>query len=642
MSINWQELAGCGFSVFPVPLREKRSRISWKQFQKRSPTAVELAVWSKSESNAAIATGRISGIVVLDTDSPEAEAEVARCGLPETPVAKTDKGHHYYFKHPGFEVRNFARKIAGCDLRGDGGYVIAPGSIHPSGTIYTWKISPTDVPFADVPAWLLELVRGSESVPSTPAQNTSTSAYAEKALDNELSILRRSQEGTRNDTLNKAAFNLGQLVGAGALDEGHVKSHLRASARAIGLEEAEARSTIRSGLENGKQTPRLIPERVNQRQTPGGLAESATITRLDEKRAETRLLSSPLVAIAPITWYQQAVPERQWRVDDWIPDHAVTGFYGDGGVGKSLCAMQLLTACATGNRWLGQETKPCKALGFFCEDSPDELHRRQAAINRLYDLDMSDLEKLQLFSRVADDNTLMTFGADGLGQPTPLFQALTAAATKFGAQLVVIDTAADVFAGNENIRNQVRRFVSCLTRLAMAIDGAVVLCAHPSVSGIASGSGFAGSTAWNASVRSRLYLTRPESKEGAVGPEERHLTRMKANYAATGDVIQLRWTDGVFVHQDEPKDEDAPASGDKAEQAFLRCLDTLTDQGRYVTDAKNSPERYAPKVMVRMRQAAGCSMSELKRAMERSFASGAIRLDPRGPKSRNSKMIVRS
>ncbi len=158
MSINWQELVGFGFSVFPVPVREKRPRISWKQFQKRSPTPAEIAAWSKSDGNAAIATGRISGIIVLDADGPEAEAEVARCGMPETPVAKTGKGRHYYFKHPGFEVRNFAGRIEGCDLRGDGGYVVAPGSVHPSGAIYAWQTSPATVPFADAPMWLLDLV----------------------------------------------------------------------------------------------------------------------------------------------------------------------------------------------------------------------------------------------------------------------------------------------------------------------------------------------------------------------------------------------------------------------------------------------------------------------------------------------------
>jgi RecA-family ATPase len=203
-------------------------------------------------------------------------------------------------------------------------------------------------------------------------------------------------------------------------------------------------------------------------------------TVLAYKRAEAPA-PSPLAPLDPIAWHGQEVPPRRWLVRNWIPDHAVTGLYGDGGVGKSLLSLQLLTACATGKRWLGRETKPCKAIGFFCEDTPDELHRRQAAVNVLHRAEMCDLEYLRLFSRVADENALMTFGADGIGHATDLFAALLRETKDFGAQVLVIDTAGDTFCGNENVRNHVRQFISCLTRLARAIDGAVVLCAHPSV-----------------------------------------------------------------------------------------------------------------------------------------------------------------
>jgi hypothetical protein len=181
MSIRWRELAGLGFSVFPVPLREKRPAMPWKAYQQRRPTEDELSRWERQESNAAIATGAISGIVVLDTDSEAGEAEVGRRGVPPTPTVRTAKGRHYYFQHPGYSVHNFARKLDGCDLRGDG-YVIGPGSLHPSGAVYVWESSPSERPFAEAPGWLLALVAKEQAAAApSPSPRSDATAYAEKA-----------------------------------------------------------------------------------------------------------------------------------------------------------------------------------------------------------------------------------------------------------------------------------------------------------------------------------------------------------------------------------------------------------------------------------------------------------------------------
>ena len=571
---DWEALALWGFSVFPLRPKDKKPLGAWERFQHERALGDLIAHWARDGRglNAAVATGAVSGVIVLDTDSEEAEAEVERRGVPPTPTVRTAKGRHRYFRHPGFPVRNFAGRLPGCDLRGDGGYVVAAGSTHPSGAVYAWEDgrTPDDVPFAPVPAWLLDLIRES-AAPSVgvhapaPPRDEARSAYAEKALDGELAALRRAQPGGRNNALNRAAFNLGQLVGADALGQGEVERHLLATALAIGLNEKEARATIASGVEDGKANPRRIPERRQDmrgaeavhRVAAGGNGGSraAPVANLTEERGRRRRLAgddAPVLApIDPITWQGRAVPERRWIVPDWIPHGAVTAIYGDGGVGKTLAAQQLLTACAVGKPWLGKAVEPCRAMGFLCEDGADELHRRQDAICRHYGVDFGDLENVRLVSRVADDNLLMTFDAEGIGRTTPLFDELVSAAKSFGAQVLVIDTAADVFGGNENVRNQVRQFVAALTRVAIEIDGAVILCAHPSIDGMNRGHGFAGSTAWNNSVRSRLYLTRPaEDDAGAVDPEERLLTRMKANYAGAGEAVRLRWTDGVLVSQE--------------------------------------------------------------------------------------------
>ena len=238
-------------------------------------------------------------------------------------------------------------------------------------------------------------------------------------------------------------------------------------------------------------------------------------------------LTPHLTTIDPLKLAEQPVPERRWLVPYWIPHRAVTMLGGDGGVGKSLLAMQLLTAVATGKPWLGQTTIACKAIGVFCEDDVDELHRRQDAINRAYDFGFDGLENVEWISRVGDDSVMMTFDRCDRGTTTEFFQQVHNTAQDFGAQLIVLDALHDFFAGNENARPQARQFVNLLQALARDCDGAVVICAHPSLAGLSSGTGLSGSTARNNAVRSRLYLTRPTDDDGAEIDEcERTLRRI--------------------------------------------------------------------------------------------------------------------
>jgi hypothetical protein len=114
--------------------------------------------------------------------------------------------------------------------------------------------------------------------------------------------------------------------------------------------------------------------------------------RLNAARANGLDPPSPLRIVDPRCWHGQAVPERRWIVPNWIPRSVVTGLYGPGGTGKSLLAMQLLTATALGKPWLGMPAEPLTSvIGVFCEDDEEELHRRQAAIKReIYDCDFAD------------------------------------------------------------------------------------------------------------------------------------------------------------------------------------------------------------------------------------------------------------
>lgn len=270
------------------------------------------------------------------------------------------------------------------------------------------------------------------------------------------------------------------------------------------------------------------------------------------KRGPWRAPPVPLDLRDPRDWRTEA-PPRRWIVKDWIPRGVVSALYGDGGVGKSLLAQQLMTSVALALPWCGMDVAPGRALGIMAEDDDDELHRRQEGINRALGVEMANLEQLRLVSRVGEDNLLMVYPQrTGAGELTDFFDQLDATCAAWKPDLLVLDTIADFFGGNEIDRSQVRQFVqNACGRLARKHDAGVVLCGHPSSSGIASGSGAGGSTAWSNTVRSRMYFARPPAKDGEEpDPDTRLLSRMKANYAPREAEIHLRFEGGVFALRD--------------------------------------------------------------------------------------------
>ena len=189
----------------------------------------------------------------------------------------------------------------------------------------------------------------------------------------------------------------------------------------------------------------------------------------------TLVATGPKIEILdPITWQDKLVPERRWLVADLLPMQNVAMLSGDGGVGKSIVALQLMVACALGRQWLGRQTRPCKAFGLYCEDDEDELHRRLAEICRHYDAELGDLENLQLCSRVGLENSFMEWRSPWeAGETTWLHATIMNHALEFGAQVVVLDSLHDVFSGEENRRVQAARLLQ-----PMVLDRAPSESAH--------------------------------------------------------------------------------------------------------------------------------------------------------------------
>lgn len=255
-------------------------------------------------------------------------------------------------------------------------------------------------------------------------------------------------------------------------------------------------------------------------------------------------------------WQGRDKPRREWVVDGLIPVGQVVMLSGDGGVGKSLLAQQLLTAAALGDKWLGFRPKRMRTLGLFCEDSKLELEIRQNEINEYYDCDMADLgEDFFLQSRVSMTSYMASFEkwTDEI-KPTALWDQLCYKVADLGIQILVLDTVRKCFGGNEISERQVSQYVTMLRKLAVQMQGAVIITAHPSNEGVATGSGIAGSRAWHNDVRSRIYLTNPKARgEKEPDPLARVMRVMKSNYGPPGGKVDLRYRNGVFVlNTDEP------------------------------------------------------------------------------------------
>lgn len=263
------DYAALGLAAFPLVARSKEPATR-RGFYDATTNPATLRRWfgGACEYNIAIRTGMASGGVwVLDIDDDESlrELEHAHGALPSTRNSQSSRGLHFWWRATSPIQCSDSRVARGIDVKGDGGYIVAPPSIHPDGPIYRWV---NDAPIGPAPSWLEELTR--KRPPPTPTIPPPTprpysgapGAYATAALEREIDALANTAPGSRNHALNRASFSLHQLVAGGELDGAEVERRLLDAATANGLMAdphdgpARVRRTIESGARAGLQHPR--------------------------------------------------------------------------------------------------------------------------------------------------------------------------------------------------------------------------------------------------------------------------------------------------------------------------------------------------------------------------------------------------
>ncbi len=263
------DLAALGWAVFPLRPRDKKPYpntngkldasqdveevVAWWSGRRALPRAEgdKPAAVAGPAANIGVATGAASGFFVLDVDGEQGVASLMKLArayqpLPQTVRQSTGKGGHLLFAWPdGVEPRNKAgnlgaapggeRPYPGLDIRGEGGYIVAAPSVHPSGRLYAWAAgcSPFERTPAPAPRWLLQLACPPEPAAGPrPASRVAVArvggedAYGRAALQGACDAIAGAMPGTQNDTLHRRAFSIGRLVAGGVLDGARAREAL--------------------------------------------------------------------------------------------------------------------------------------------------------------------------------------------------------------------------------------------------------------------------------------------------------------------------------------------------------------------------------------------------------------------------------
>jgi Bifunctional DNA primase/polymerase, N-terminal len=296
------DYARCGIPVFPCNPIDKKP-LTPNGFKDATRDEAQILGWWQQYPNAMIGApmGPASGVWAVDLDVDPArkidgkatldQLAAQRGALPPTWATITPRGgrHLIFAWDSNVDIRNSAGKIGpGIDVRGNGGYIVLPPSRNATGGTYQWEPGGPQIS-ALAPPWLVALAKAKKA-----------RAWAKAALDRECKNVASAQPGTRNSTLDTAAFNLFQIVAGGDLDEQEVRDRLFEAAETCRLVAddgvAAVLATIDSGAQAGKKQPRTQPRPPSQ----GGILPTIQLADGELLRILTEIEDALLTSGSPV------------------------------------------------------------------------------------------------------------------------------------------------------------------------------------------------------------------------------------------------------------------------------------------------------------------------------------------------------
>ena len=254
-----------------------------------------------------------------------------------------------------------------------------------------------------------------------------------------------------------------------------------------------------------------------------------------------------------IHWDDIEVGDREWLLQNWLPENTATLFTGDGGAGKSWLTLQVVCHLAGGfnkacNAFLNPEfplpseadesIKPKHIVFATYEDEPAEIKRRLRALASGMNWILKSMNTILQHLHIVDMRGIGSVWGPGQGKHVSVMgdllkagEDIRAICEEKQAKLLVMDPLSGAFGGNENDRTAVYDFVSSFRGWGDAAKCAMLVIGHLPKGAEGRAAGFSGSTAWEASARSMWMLSKQDKGNKENPKEYWALLHTKSNYA---------------------------------------------------------------------------------------------------------------
>ena len=501
-----------GWSIFPLKVESKEPLPMSHGFKDATTRMDTIGKhWETKPRNIGLATGEVNGIMVVDVDNEALFLkflEKQEQTFPDGLRVKTNKGFHAYFQYPkGHDIGSRTFPALGFDIRGNGGYVLAPPSNHPAGGVYDFIGTGSLSALKDLvepPQWLVDFLMKPKALAKDTntaldyrapiSASNGTSNYGKTALEGECNALATAPEGGRNGQLNASAFSLGQLVAGGEISETDAYTALKQAAISCGLSNSETGKTLASGFKAGKQEPRSAP--------PNHSAQERGIT---EAPATRSLLPPPAnkkpFKLTSIGELMKQPPTLKWLIKGYLPPEGLGFLIAAPATGKTFLAIDWFCHIACGLPWWGKSVKQGGVV-VIAGEGHFGLRRRLKAwgINKGINMDGKPIVVSDVAASLTDSDSVKA-----------VMDAIDLSLTQLeSVDIIVIDTLhRNLGGGDENSSEDMGVYFTYLDELK-AKYGCFVLTVHHT------GHGEQGRARGSSSIRAAIDVEYIISKPGDV------------------------------------------------------------------------------------------------------------------------------